>query len=429
MMATVNSAKKKDLIISCDPGFDAFKIVVNGFIVWVPKDIVNVTTREKDIVSGMAIEGEYINSHYIAHNSYLVGDAARLVCNEKEFSKSYVSSDFEDAEANSFHRFRNALFEISVMTAIGFALVKYYEYQCRENGCADFDLSDINATHYPFVVLELPEGLVSEQGRLLPEHAGILEEIKSKICKNHSFSIETKTGEHAIGIDLTLTNGASRYGELSQVRAAYGGAMSDDNGKFLKISKDSTDLLPALIVDGGYRTIGIFKLTSNGLVINAESNMDYAMYNVILEMQRLLKEDGINVTVRDIEDAIRNGNGELIYVVDESRGTTDVVDINPIRKEVISNMSAGLMAYFEVTFNNLKDIKSVVVTGGTGNAYYEHIFNYICENKKHIKRPADSVILTDYEFNGEKIDPVFAIAIGGYKIVCHELAKRAKKGI
>ena len=90
------------------------------------------------------------------------------------------------------------------------------------------------------------------------------------------------------------------------------------------------------------------------------------------------------------------------------------MDIKPIVNQFTDETCEQLIEYIKEKYNNLLDIKQIVVAGGTGAAYYEGISKYI---KGHRSNLADHVILAQYKFMGKMISPVQAISVGLYKVL------------
>ena len=83
----------------------------------------------------------------------------------------------------------------------------------------------------------------------------------------------------------------------------------------------------------------------------------------------------------------------------------------------------GLIDYLNTKFEDLLDVKQMLITGGTGAAYYKHISSYMKEKRGHLE---GKVLLTNYKFQGKEIEPVFAIAIGVYKTIRYQVMMQDK---
>jgi len=181
------------------------------------------------------------------------------------------------------------------------------------------------------------------------------------------------------------------------------------------------------VIDGGYKTVGLFMLTQAQKVSEAESNTEYAMGNVHKEVAKLLREDyGRDIEPYQIPYILNEEGGKINCLVTEADGTQTVETVD-VQEMVLASEEAlceKLIAYLNEKFDKLLDIKQIIITGGTGSAYYNHISNYMKEKRKNLK---DSVILTDYKFKGKAIDPVYAIALGMFKTLEDQLTKAYEK--
>ena len=87
--------------------------------------------------------------------------------------------------------------------------------------------------------------------------------------------------------------------------------------------------------------------------------------------------------------------------------------------EELCNTCKEMIDAFCERYDKLLKVKTVLVTGGTGTAYYP-IIKELLKEKAWI-----NVVLTDYEFYGSKISPEFAIAVGMYKAVYNKYSRTA----
>jgi len=127
--------KRRVMIISIDPGFDAFKIVVNGEQYSLTKDVVR--TKEANLLS-VKRDNDYILSHYIAGESFFVGPNARKLLSNKNYQDIQNKRETADTELET--RFTTQEFEVGMWTAIGYALIRY----SREHS-DEFDIEEYNA--------------------------------------------------------------------------------------------------------------------------------------------------------------------------------------------------------------------------------------------------------------------------------------------
>ncbi|SKB92065.1 hypothetical protein SAMN06296386_10935 [Lachnospiraceae bacterium] len=406
---TDRNLENKNIVISVDPGFDSTKIVINGEMFCIPYNVVDITGKEKDAIG--AKKAGYILSHYIDGKSFLVGDEARKRMMEED---ARINQASKQTMESSFEKFTTDDFEVNIMTCIGVALVRYSEMLRSSNKGMTFDIqqyslfaakSDERNKAYDSYY----EGFNFWVGVALPHDAveDVWSTVKKKIAQFHNFSIELADGTYDICIDIKRNHCATQ----SQARAAFLGLLSDDNG----IPLDGPEAMeekniPALLIDGGYRTVGMFKISRDGAVVQAESNTTYAMFNINTDVEEtLVKNYGIDhVKEYNIEEWIKEG-GVVNYLKNDR---SEQVDLTKIRDEKIKEVCDNLIAYLNQKYNNLLDIKTIIITGGTGKVYFDQISKYIKEYRNSI-----SVRITDYEFEGKEISPAFGVATGLYKVL------------
>jgi len=404
-MATYN--QPKEIIISVDPGFDATKIVVNGIVFDVPNYIVDITGKSNDYLS-INNDGkpeDYLISHYIEGKEYLIGELAKKSILEKSNRElQSVKKDMLD----SINRFMTRDFEVNLLSCIAYGIAKYAKEISMDLTKAD----DANK----FKVLAgvaLPNDWVKQ---LEPE-------IKKMLAGDHYFEIQTQDGIFKINFTV------NEKGILvaSQAQCALLGLLYDDAGNNSD-NLNVLDNLPAIIVDGGYKTIGIFLLTVAQNVASSESNTDFAMGNVHKKMAKIIREDYGRDNIMDFQiPALLENGGFINYLEEDTTGRmiSKRLDLEELKNAELGQTCKELIDYLNEKFEDLLDVKSLIITGGTGAAYYNQIQTFTDEERSHLK---GHLILTSYEFMGKKIQPVHAIAVGMYKVLKRVInAKRNQK--
>ncbi|WP_026507755.1 hypothetical protein [Butyrivibrio sp. MC2013] len=403
-------AKKKVMIIAVDPGFDAFKVVVNGEQYSLAKDVVR--TKEDNLLSVKRDE-DFILSHYIEGESFFVGPNARKLLSNKNYQEIQNKKETADTELET--RFTTQEFEVGIWTAIGYALIRY----SKEHG-DEFDIDEYNE----FVkksdlrdksIDKKYQDLVFAVAVALPNDA--MDEwasVKNVLLKPSSFSIETIWGEYEINL-------AFKDGQLivsSQVVVAMLGELIDNEGNTMA---PDDNMLPAIIIDGGYRTVGMFELSEALSVEDGESNIDYAMHNVNIEVASQLQAAPYNrsdIHSYNIEKLIEKK--EIVRYKNKD-GKVEEAPLEDIRNAVIEEKCNGLIDHLESKFNDLLDVKQIIIVGGTGSVYYPIIKEYIEKNNNYI-----NVRLIESEMNGKEVPPVFAVAMGMYRLCLYEVKKQSE---
>ena len=412
--------KTREIAIGVDPGYDSTKVCINGVLIKVPNNVVDITGHAEDFLTlGEKRAPGFLSSNYVPGKQYLVGELARKSVRERENRERFLN---KTEIMDSYDRFETIDFEVNLMTVIGYALVEYAIMSLKYNWKPEMKVV-YDETEGVYRLPDLKNYRIVI-GVALPNDANDVAwpNIERMVTKHHNFDIETADGRWNIAFDVP--NGHCTH--ASQVICALLGIASDDQGA---IGKDSEILknLPTVVVDGGYKTVGIFMLTQAHKVSAAESNVDFAMGNVHKEVARSLRDDygRTNIEAYQIPSILEEDNGIVVYKGKE--GGTEKVQIKDMILEKEKELCNGLINYLNDKFEDLLDVKQIIITGGTGAAYYHHISAYMNDKRGHLQ---DKVLLTDYPFNGKNIEPVYAIAVAMYKFLRHQLnmvAKAAKE--
>jgi hypothetical protein len=411
------------LVIAVDPGFDATKVVINGVCIKIPYNVVNITNDTQKIL--FTRTDDFILSHYIRGGSYLVGEEARKLMMQKEERQEQLK---KQGMMDSFNKFETQDFNINFFTALGIALIRYSRFTVRTNAKPALHLlpyvagptdSDENKRIAAGNKEELSKFKII-LGVALPHEVAVNADdptwpaIHAELAKPHEFSVEVKEGEYPLSISVPEKQAKC----LSQVICALLGEAADDTGNEIKDS-EMLKYLPALVIDGGYKTVGLFKLTTIKAVAQDESNTDYAMGNIHKAVAQELRDKYGRSDIQDfsipsiLEDPYTAG--KLVYQKDQN---TAVVDVSALCRATEETMFNAFINYIDDKFEKLLDIKQILITGGTGAVYYPYFKKYAEEHAGHL---VGHVILTDYDFFGKKLNPVYAIAAGLYKTLRHSI--------
>lgn len=401
-MATVTQ-KEQNLVIAIDPGFDSSKVVYTGGGMFkVPKEVVDITGKDKAFL-GPKQEG-FLKISLLKGKEHLVGSYATKYIHEAGGEES----EERLAHADTFATFETADSEISLKAMLGLALVHMAE---EGNTCLNLiTQSDGSKTinmngAKVYVVVTLPHDAEDKEWAYVDRY----------LSTQQTFSIETMNCVYNIDMKTAYNT------HSSQVISALLGAISEDEGGINMLSEImQSNRLPAIILDGGYKTLGRFKLTSVRSVDGGESNTTFAMRNIYERVVATLKSEygRADMTVAGLKACLA-GDGLVAYIKD---GKGETVDARVILEKEIRTVCEELIAELEGKYNNLLDIKTILVTGGTGSVYYNCLSEILEKKYSWIK-----VILTDYEFYGEKISPEFAIAIGAFKATSHIIKVQRSK--
>ena len=139
------------------------------------------------------------------------------------------------------------------------------------------------------------------------------------------------------------------------------------------------------------------------------SDINHAMKNINMEIAKELENQRPDIKYYVIEYLMTKNEGKLKYL---KNGKAQIIDLNVLKKEKIKEMSSRFIESLNAKYNNLLDFNYVLVTGGTGARYYEHLKEYYV-GKGIVEE--DRLILTNNILNGKRFDIEYAIAAGAYK--------------
>lgn len=418
-MAVNYKDNRRDILIGLDVGYDATKVCINGVITKIPNNVLDVTGHSKEFLSlGDQRTGGYICSYYVKDKEYIIGELARKSVNEKNAKAGEL---IKQQVNDSNQRFSTLDFEANVMTVIGVALIEYAKATMKNQWKPSYFIKEDNEPGR-YIIPDLAKARIIVGVALPNDYVNaVWPDISRFLIKSHKFEITTQDGTFTLDFKIDPGHAMAE----SQVKCALLGTVSDDSGEMIE-AMSLLNELPLLVVDGGYKTIGNFLLTKALQVSQAESNEDYAMGNVHKEVAKILQEKfgREDIEAFMIPSILENDNGKVIGKDKDNNNAVIEVDLRKIVKDIQKKMCEGLIEYLNSKFNELLDIKAILVTGGTGAAYYEPICSYVQKNRGYLE---NKVYLTDYKFYGKQIDPVYAIAVGMYKILRHQVNKSNAK--
>ena len=358
-------------------------------MVHVPFSVYDITGKDEYFLTNRASE-DFIRSE-INGKVYLLGNRAKISLLEAtQRANAHQMDTFY-----TIGRFKTKEYEVAFQSFIAYAL---YQYQ----------LYSVTVDKTPFTIEQLATSKIEIRvGSALP-HARADEVWEESILPLLLKPIDLKLliGENE-PIDVKLKFSPENLCMNSQVLSAMFSVVMDEEGNY-KEENISSEMLPMLVIDAGYLTVGISVLTQDGQVIYAESNQEFAMNNVNERVANIIKENRPDITAYNIE-TLAKANEKIRYSYKDGDETKYALyDVVAMREEEIERTANNLIVYLLKKFNDLLDIKSVVVAGGTGEKYYEYI-------KPVMETRLITSILSKPIVNGKEVDPVFAVVVGLYR--------------
>jgi len=381
--------ENKRLVIIMDPGFDQFKIIINGKTFAFPSTIVRVGEKHDGLG---VVKG---NFYFYPGNGeiYLFGESA---VNEL---MSYRALDVNSNLLNDnmqLNRFESAFFKYTMEAALAYSL--YLFEKSKEGKSMKFKLRMLEEYNVVFGVT-LPHDVLDKY----------FNSIGSFLKGRHNFHFYV-AGEMNDKEPFYHDLSNAKFLANSQAICAFQSlAMGENNTDNEEIFKR----LPAVVVDAGFKTLGRYEISRNLDIHHAESNTDYAMYNVCERVAAIINEKLPGCDFRAYQVQKYVSEDETVNYAGQS------IPVAPIFKEQLDVVSSALCEDLNTNwYRELNSSKLLIIAGGTGAAYYGKIKDYM---EKHF--PWINVILANGKIEEQEVDPIFAVALGMYKCVSSWLLK------
>ena len=110
-----------------------------------------------------------------------------------------------------------------------------------------------------------------------------------------------------------------------------------------------------------------------------------------------------------IEYLLSKDDGIIRYMAD---GKAAAIDLHELRRDKVKEVCTSLINYLDNKYNNLLDFKYVLVTGGTGAAFYKQLLDFYSSAGL---LDSEHLMLTTGMLNDKQYPVEFAITIGAYK--------------
>lgn len=386
--------KKKNIIVSIDTGFDGAKIVVNNFVYHIPLVIQDIT-NEAETYQLRRIDNDYVRCIKDGH-TYLIGAVARtyLLTDSRNQEKKSIMESFYTME-----RYNMPIFKVALSAFICYGLARYAEDSKASAEIETFDPSNIDKWNIKIGVA-LPHKYVEDLLPSIDDYLHTKQELEIMIGNDiyYSFSYD---------VEQTYFN--------SQTVALLINEVIDEDGNDVK-GESVYDNLPALVLDGGYKTFGEFSFAQDQSITGDDSNLDYAMMNInhIVAEEIAKHTPGHNDYM--IDEYCRTG--EIIRYENEQH-KVESIDVSAVKERVLKEVSQKMIKHLLDKYNGLLRTKMILVGGGTGQAYYPYLKEFCDAERDYL---SDKLILAGQKpFHGKIYGPVFAVAIGLYKEILMQI--------
>ena len=266
--------------------------------------------------------------------TWLVGEKAQDIMNDLDTS---------DSEATLYGRDRYFSPIFKIITAVGLAM-----------GMRNNDVACRNSSDEIIVQTGLPQ-------RYMNDEADIIESIAGK----YDFAVKFGNSDYE---EYHFTIASNNVYVMSQPKGTLFSVVSNDMGI---PTADAVNFLSSsvIIFDAGFGTLDLFPILSQ-VVQPGETYEDLGMKRVLQETTNdISKEYGINIPVPAMQKYLETGkvksyDKKTFTSSEHSFGDILASASEKICKEAIMRMSDAL---------RLDEYKYLIITGGTGAAWYEQI--------------------------------------------------------
>lgn len=369
----------KKLLIAIDPGFDAMKVIANGIHFKFPFSAVETDERKMSDYGGRK---EFILYKDRSGATWRVGQYARTLMYENKSQQ-----DDPTAKLYTEERFISPEATVGILSAIAKAIDLTGLY----NEQADLDIR---------LIVALPH---SVRNKYAPTVAGL-------VSGAQRFYMTFDDGEEK---EYRFNIMEQNVLTVSQTIAAILGETSDDNGYIDESKYHYLANGPTLVVDGGYYTMGLVPVSRGGSVDDdhAESNTNYAMKNVNLGVAKEIADTRPDIKHYSVEYLLSQGESEIRYM-DKGQNKVVSIDLSIIREKKLQNVCNNFIRYLNKKYNDLIDFRYVLVTGGTGAAFFSQLLAYY---KGTGVMDEAHMLLTHPVLSGNELPIEFSVVTGAYK--------------
>lgn len=380
----------KKIVMSIDPGYDATKVTVNGEKFDLLKETVKKIGNEYEQLNTLV--GIY--EVKMGDEVYLCGPNIKVLLDDnKDFHERF---DKGVDQSGNYSYFNTKEFLANSLAAISMGLIK----ASAEGLC---DLKDIDSNNL-YIIVELPHEALENM------HTSV----KRALAGEHNITFTADIEGTTKVYELSFKINEKKLLVTSQVIACLLGYMTDEEGYEIDSLKD---LYPALVIDGGYYTVGDFGISKTKAISGAKSNTKYGMMVIHQKTAERINElCQTDYRYYDMKNLFDEEDGIVIIPKNISKsGTNEKMDVKPILEEVTREVFKEYLAYLEEKHNYFTKIKLILFGGGTGEIYYK-LFCEVAEDYPNVQAK-----LVTYKMDKEVVTPRESISAGGYKFYLNKL--------
>lgn len=380
------------VVFSYDPGYDGSKVTINGEVFSIPKKTVKKIGNEYESMGNL--EGIYEIG--MKEGTYLCGPNIMILVDDNDDFHTRFDKGAE--QSGNYSYFATNEFKANAFASIAIAMIK-----AEKEGLVDISKLDKADIHY---VIELPHTALESMAKT----------VGNLLLGENEFTFRGNIDGEDIEKEftLTITKEDDHFLVMSQVLACLFGYITNEDGEEIEELKNE---YPALVIDGGYYTVGDFAISETMAISGAESKTEYGMMKVDeIVAERINKEYGTSYKAYDMENLFKKEGGIIIIPKNISKsGKNEQKDCNKIREKATEEVFKEYLAYLEEKHNYFTKMKQILFGGGTGEIYY-NLFQKVADDYPNI-----TAKLVTYTLDGKEITPREAISAGGYKMLLNRL--------
>lgn len=326
--------KGKDYIIGVDAGYSGTKVYYeNGYFCF-PSYVKQIRGEALDIASKKDIL-------YRDHNGevFMIGYTAQEMIG---------TADTNDSEQEMFSRKRygNQKFKMLCNTAIGMALLSKHDNR---------DISVVTGLPSSYVAADTPA-------------------MKKIFEKPVKFALKIGEGPWQ---EISYSISPDHIKVIPQPAGSLYSVMVKEDGNY---TADARDILCAntLILDIGFGTLDLYGLRSRN-VVNTDSFDACGMKAVLKKVSKMiLEETGEDIRIQALQHVLETGT---FTCVDEETMNWEEKPIAGYLKKASREVFKEAMEQVKAATGAFRDYRYLIVTGGTGEAWYPWIREYLSRAK------------------------------------------------
>lgn len=361
--------KGKQFIIGLDAGYSSMKVYhENGYFCF-PSFIKKVSEEKLTISSKEDILYRDIETGEL----YMIGVTAQ---------KMVSSTDTNDTESELFSRKRYTQKSFQILCNVAIAMAAQYKKDNRE------------------IIIQtgLPTAYVEGDSMAL----------KKSLCKNNTFELKIgneqwKKHHYEIAIKNIYI--------MPQPAGSFYSALIKNNGEYMPDAKDFL-FSNVLVMDIGFGTFDFYGVKNRAIECR-ESIDDIGMREVLKNTSaKILNELNEDIRVPSLQNNLETGT--VVYVNEEEMETSEV-PLAPFLEQANEEVFHNAMEKAKAVTNVFRDYKYLIVSGGTGEAWFPMIKEYLSKMKTLNLIPGNR--------NAENL-PFLYGNVRGYYLYRYTLSKR-----